>query len=78
MKTITLKNDFHRTECRVRVADIGQSLTKSQLYRVQKSLCGVAECRCGGLSFNQRQIEATVETDFNHYGQFDTFFVTPK
>ena len=43
---ITLRNDFHGTEARVK-AEIGETLTPSQTRRVQRKLCPFSDCRCG-------------------------------
>jgi hypothetical protein len=56
MKThnVTLANNFHNTETRVRtqVLDHGThheiTLTKSQMSRAAHVLCGIAGCTCGG------------------------------
>ena len=44
---ITLRNDFHNTEVRLR-ASVGDSLTKSQVTRSRRILCGIKGCKCGG------------------------------
>ena len=44
---ITLKNEFHNTETRVR-AQIGDTLTGNQTYRAARNLCGISDCVCGG------------------------------
>ena len=44
---ITLKNEFHNTETRVR-AQIGDTLTRNQTYRAARNLCGISDCLCGG------------------------------
>lgn len=70
MRTYTLKNDFHNTEARVRCegraliygagypGGIIQAceirLTKRQLQRVWRTLCGIADCPCGGIRGPQR------------------------
>lgn len=43
---ITLKNDYHGTEVRLRVGSDGR-LTERQVKRVRKVLCGVDGCTCG-------------------------------
>lgn len=58
-KLITLRNDFHNTEVRVRVK--GESpwkLSIGQTRRIDQELCGMTECQCGGIRGPQ-----TVETD---------------
>ena len=53
MKTkTTLKNDFHGTTCSVRVAADGV-LTTAQMRRVEKTLCGMEDCRCGTIRGGQ-------------------------
>ena len=44
---ITIRNDFHNTEVRIR-ANIGEELTWSQIMRARRKLCGIAGCTCGG------------------------------
>ena len=44
---ITLKNEFHDTETRVR-AQIGDTLTENQVRRAARNLCGLYDCDCGG------------------------------
>ena len=52
--TVTLTNDFHGTTTVVRtqVLDHGMhneiSLSRSQMDRAARKLCGIAECRCHG------------------------------
>lgn len=42
---ITVRNDFHCTEVRVR-ANIGDTLTESQVKRCRRKLCGIKGCSC--------------------------------
>lgn len=44
---VTLRNEFHNTEATVRVPYLPAQLTKEQQARVEKKLCGAAECTCG-------------------------------
>lgn len=44
---ITLKNDFHNSSISIR-AELGQWLSKSQIARARKALCGITGCTCGG------------------------------
>ena len=44
---ITLRNDFHNTEVRLR-AKRGDRLTPSQIRRAWETLCGIPGCTCGG------------------------------
>jgi len=51
MKTVTLTNDFHRTETRVRLkpSKWGEGeITWQQEARARKALCGVDGCTCAG------------------------------
>lgn len=43
---ITLTNDFHKTSVRVH-AEIGDILTRTQMRRITKKLCGSKGCKCG-------------------------------
>jgi len=45
--TTTLTNDFHNTEIRVRAA-AGDVLSPSQVARIRRALCGMADCVCSG------------------------------
>jgi hypothetical protein len=50
---ITIKNDFHNTEVRARIDNIewhnGYAiLSPRQTKRVDRVLCGIPNCRCGG------------------------------
>jgi len=44
---ITLRNDFHNTEIRLR-ADVGDELTSAQIKRARNALCGIEGCTCSG------------------------------
>ena len=46
MTTVTLRNNFHNTECRVR-PDANGVLSPSQVKRVRRALCGIKDCTCG-------------------------------
>ena len=68
---ITLKNDFHRTEVRVRVQGGSPwKLTLRQSQRVDRELCGMTECRCGGVRGHQ-----DVEIDYDVADRHDDPFV---
>ena len=43
---ITLTNDFHRTEARVRVDRLPATLSERQTKRVISALCGISGCSC--------------------------------
>ncbi len=51
---ITIRNDFHHTSCGIRLRsdqyDVGGDvrLTRSQVARCKRILCGIAGCTCGG------------------------------
>lgn len=53
---ITISNPFHGVECSV-MSDLGESLSRSQMHRVRKALCGVSGCSCFG-----RKLKAWVKT----------------
>ena len=61
MKTITLTNDFHNTEARVRPDGDGY-LNPQQVRRAWKKLCGMDDCLCSG-SLGDRPHQATVTQD---------------
>jgi hypothetical protein len=44
--TITISNDYHGTKTTARVGEDGK-LSKRQIYRIRRALCGMPECRCG-------------------------------
>ena len=46
---VAIYNDYHRTEARVRVPGLPHTLSDSQVRRVRRKLCGMAECTCGGV-----------------------------
>ena len=57
MTTIEYRNSFHNTSVRVRVDDaavcedgngLQARLSKSQQRRVERELCGMSDCCCGG------------------------------
>ena len=55
MATYVIRNDFHGTKASVRVGADGK-LSKGQVRRVRKALCGIDGCMCGGnLSQRGRQ-----------------------
>lgn len=45
---LTLTNDFHNTEVRIR-ANVGDTLSRRRWRDVQRKLCGVTGCACGGV-----------------------------
>ena len=46
---VTLRNNFHNSEVRVRVVGLPVMLSVSQTRRVYRVLCGQAGCTCGGV-----------------------------
>lgn len=53
---IQIKNDYHNTHIRA-IAKNGR-LTKTQVYHIRKTLCGIDGCTCGGnLSERGKQIQ---------------------
>ena len=48
-KLIKLTNDFHKTECNVRVRNDGR-LSRSQVKAAWKKLCGSPHCTCGDVA----------------------------
>jgi hypothetical protein len=55
MRQITLSNDFHNTEVRIRVASLPATLSPSQGARVRRQLCGQRDCTCGDVRGRQIQ-----------------------
>jgi len=47
---IVLTNDFHNTSVSLiaKEGSIGPKLSKNQIKRARKTLCGMARCWCGG------------------------------
>jgi hypothetical protein len=60
MRYISIINDFHNTHATVRCAPIEHDeyfeivMTDSQMRRVSKKLCGMADCRCGSIRGDQQ------------------------
>ena len=46
---VTIRNDFHNTECTIRIKWGESFLTDSQVRRVRRTLCGIDDCLCGGV-----------------------------
>lgn len=44
---ITLTNNFHNTEVKLR-AKAGDILAPAQIRRCRQALCGISGCTCGG------------------------------
>lgn len=60
---ITLKNDFHDTEIKIRIKD-GGILSQNQMARIRKTLCGMNDCACGTIRGHQG-VELNELTDPN-------------
>ena len=56
---ITLKNDFHNTETKVRL-ELGQTLTREQARRIRRRLCPDG-CQCAQDALGQRSMEEVRE-----------------
>ncbi len=46
-RKITLRNDFHQTEATVIAID--NIVSARAMRRAENKLCGISDCRCGGL-----------------------------
>ena len=52
MKMITVRNAFHNTECRLRVAS--RRLSRRQILKCRAALClSGSDCLCGGILKNR-------------------------
>ena len=60
-RTATLRNDFHDTRVNVRVLEDGR-LSKTQVRRIRRELCGIHDCRCGAVRGPQ-DVEYQPEAD---------------
>ena len=69
---ITLTNNFHNTEINIR-ADVGDTLTHSQVSRSRRALCGIADCSCSGREGTRgpQTVELDPVWDYDH--QHETF-----
>jgi hypothetical protein len=47
MKKVTITNDFHGTEITL-IQRNGGYLTRTQILKARRTLCGISDCRCGG------------------------------
>ncbi len=63
---ITLKNEFHNTECRLRAA-YGKPLSPTQIRRARRALCGVSGCVCGG-NLGERGENPEIDAGMDDYG----------
>ena len=58
MRTVTLINDFHNSEVRVRPSGPhGDVLSARQVTRVRRELCGIEGCCCGGVRGGEHALE---------------------
>jgi hypothetical protein len=75
MAIVTLKNDFHNTRVSVRVAEQGAILSPTQRRRVERALCGMADCECGTIRGDQDLPEGWA---VDGYWQPGEIFVGPR
>ncbi len=64
MVRITLKNDFHDTEVVLYVRD--DKLTRGQIHKAWKTLCGVDSCRCSDDLGCRGEQEVHLRLSWNH------------
>lgn len=62
---ITLRNNFHKTECRVRVRALPARLSIRQGGRISHELCGINNCDCGDIRGPQ---DVAIEYDYDVRG----------
>jgi hypothetical protein len=73
MTKITIKNDFHNTE--INLVLKGDNLTRSQMRRVNSELCGMSDCRCGGIwGDHDFDYQPTTAKDF--YGEYESLEIS--
>ena len=73
MKTVTLKNNFHNTECKVKMKKDQNILTRSQMRRVNQVLCGKSDCNCGAVRGPQDfDFEYTLDRETSFDRDFET------
>ena len=68
MTTYTLRNEFHRTEARVRCDGVSHiageatiRLTERQSKRARRALCGIAGCTCANQDCGIRGPQRTAD-----------------
>jgi len=65
--TITLRNNFHNSEVRLRVERLPATLTRSQTTRAIRVLCGLVDCTCGAVRgpqwHGEERLSVTADTD---------------
>lgn len=56
MANVTLRNDFHNSECTIRTEVLSHIYhtstvypTRSQIETANRKLCGIQGCTCGGI-----------------------------
>lgn len=62
---ITLRNDFHNTEAKVKVNN--GIISGSSLKRAEKKLCGMSDCACGNIRGEQDMI---IDICYNYDGRY--------
>ena len=81
MKIYTLRNDFHNSVARVRLAPeyaFGLTLSQSQVRRIKNKLCGVAGCTCGGNLGECGPGNPEIETYQNTFGEISYRVIDPE
>lgn len=70
-KFIILKNEFHGTEVKMKVPAASGYFTKDQIRRAKRTLCGIKDCKCGGIMGEngpQKGVDLRiVQQSFIHY-----------
>ena len=61
---ITIRNNFHNTEVVVNVGP-SNTITGATASRIQKKLCGVSGCKCGGVLGERGPQEFTYDYRLN-------------
>ena len=57
----TIRSNFHNTRINI-VSEVDTALSESQVKRIDRALCGISDCSCGGIN------NCTVENrDGNRY-----------
>jgi len=57
---LTIRNDFHGTEAKVRAPGGVAYLSRQIERRVRRQLCGIAGCKCGGILGERGPQEVTI------------------
>lgn len=61
---ITIKNHFHGTQSQIN-GNIGDKLSKAQVNKLFKALCGMDDCYCGGLMCGDETDDHAIGRDEN-------------